>query len=40
MIKLTKRQRDFCNNYAKFGGNYALIAKEMKISIGGVLNYT
>lgn len=31
MIKLTKRERQFCELYAKYGGNRDLICKDMGI---------
>ena len=31
MIKLNKRQRQFVDNYEKYGGNYALVCEAMHI---------
>ena len=31
-MKLTKRERQFCELYAKYGGNYSLICRDMHIS--------
>lgn len=39
MIKLNKRQRKFVDVYSKYGGNYTLIAQELKIGYRQIENY-
>lgn len=33
MIKLNKKQQRFCDVYAKYGGNYALVMQELNIGM-------
>jgi len=39
MIKLTKKERQFVDNYAKYGGNYTMICNAMSIKARGYEHY-
>ena len=39
MIKLTKKQQQFCDTYEKYGGNVALICADMNIKYKGYESY-
>lgn len=39
MIKLTQKERQFCDLYAKYGGNYNLIMRDMRLKHSGYEAY-
>ena len=39
MIKLTKRERQFCELYARYGGNRTLVCRDMGINHKSFDNY-